>query len=41
MVALSGFWIFGRRIEAGEDARGRELANEVGIGSLQELEEGE
>ena len=41
MVAHTGFLIFGRRIEAGEDARGRELANEVGIGSLQELEEGE
>ncbi len=41
MVAHTGFLIFARRIEPSEDARGRELANEVGVGSLQETPEGE
>lgn len=36
MVAHTGFLIFARRIEPSDDARGRELANEVGVGSLQE-----
>lgn len=33
MVAHTGFLLFGRRIEPGEDPRGRELAEEVGIES--------
>ncbi len=41
MVAHTGFLIFGRRIEPSEDPRGKELSNEVGGSSLQELEEGE
>jgi len=41
MVAHTGFLIFGRRIEPGEDPRGKELSNEVGASSLQESEEGE
>jgi len=41
MVAHTGFLIFARRIEPSDDSRGRELANEVGVGSLQEIEEGE
>jgi tRNA (adenine57-N1/adenine58-N1)-methyltransferase len=40
MVAHTGFLIFGRRIEPNADPRGKELANEVGIGSLQQ-DEGE
>jgi tRNA (adenine57-N1/adenine58-N1)-methyltransferase len=38
MVAHTGFLIFGRRIEPSDDSRGRELANEAGVGSLQEVE---
>src|SRR5689334_10166533 len=41
MVAHTGFLIFARRIEPSDDARGRELANEDGVGSLQEIPEGE
>jgi tRNA (adenine57-N1/adenine58-N1)-methyltransferase len=37
MVAHTGFLIFARRIEPTDDARGRELANEVGVGSMQEI----
>ncbi len=33
MVAHTGFLIFGRRIEPGDDIRGRELATELGAGS--------
>jgi len=40
MVAHTGFLVFGRRIEFTEDPRGKELANEVGVGVLYE-EEGE
>ncbi len=38
MVAHTGFLVFARRIEPGEDARGRELFNEVGVGSIPETE---
>jgi tRNA (adenine57-N1/adenine58-N1)-methyltransferase len=38
MVAHTGFLIFARRIEPGEDARGRELVEEAGMGT-QESEE--
>jgi hypothetical protein len=31
MVAHTGFLIFGRRIEPGEDPRGRELSEEAGV----------
>ncbi len=41
MVAHTGFLVFGRRIELTEDPRGKELANEVGVGVLHESEEGE
>jgi tRNA (adenine57-N1/adenine58-N1)-methyltransferase len=41
MVAHTGFLIFGRRIEPGEDARGRELINEVGAGYQEDSERGE
>lgn len=41
MVAHTGFLIFGRRIEPASDPRGKELANEVGVGSTQEQEEAE
>ena len=41
MVAHTGFLIFARRIEPASDPRGRELANEVGVGSLQEQMEQE
>ena len=34
MVAHTGFLIFGRRIEPSEDARGRELTNEIGASYL-------
>jgi len=40
MVAHTGFLIFGRRIEPNEDPRGRELADEVGVGLLPESEVG-
>lgn len=36
MVAHTGFLIFGRRIEPSLDPRGLELANEAGVGSMQE-----
>ena len=36
MVAHTGFLIFGRRIEPSTDPRGLELANEAGVGSMQE-----
>jgi tRNA (adenine57-N1/adenine58-N1)-methyltransferase len=39
MVAHTGFLVFARRIEPSEDARGRELFNEVGVGSIPEAEE--
>jgi tRNA (adenine57-N1/adenine58-N1)-methyltransferase catalytic subunit len=32
MVAHTGFLVFARKIEAGEDPRGRELVEEAGIG---------
>ncbi|MCC7118106.1 MAG: tRNA (adenine-N1)-methyltransferase [Anaerolineales bacterium] len=37
MVAHTGFLIFGRRIEPSADPRGLELANEAGVGSMQEV----
>jgi tRNA (adenine57-N1/adenine58-N1)-methyltransferase catalytic subunit len=36
MVAHTGFLIFARRIEPGEDERGRELIDEIGAGELEE-----
>ncbi len=36
MVAHTGFLIFGRRIEPGDDQRGRELAEELGAGAAGE-----
>jgi tRNA (adenine57-N1/adenine58-N1)-methyltransferase len=36
MVAHTGFLVFARRIEPGEDPRGRELAKEVGSEPLEE-----
>lgn len=39
MVAHTGFLIFGRRIEPTDDPRGLELANEAGVGSMQEVKE--
>ena len=36
MVAHTGFLIFARRIEPGEDPRGKELTEEVGVGSIEE-----
>lgn len=37
MVAHTGFLIFARRIEHSTDPRGLELANEAGVGSMQEV----
>jgi hypothetical protein len=34
MVAHTGFLIFARRIEPGEDPRGRELTEEIGAVSV-------
>jgi tRNA (adenine57-N1/adenine58-N1)-methyltransferase len=39
MVAHTGFLIFGRRIEPSTDPRGLELANQAGVGSLQEIKQ--
>ena len=36
MVAHTGFLVFGRRIEPGEDPRGKELSNEAGMDGNQE-----
>ena len=36
MVAHTGFLIFARKIEPSNDPRGLELANEAGVGSMQE-----
>ena len=36
MVAHTGFLVFGRRIEPGEDPRGKELSKEAGMGGNQE-----
>jgi hypothetical protein len=36
MVAHTGFLLFARRIEPGEDPRGRELAEEVGMESRED-----
>ena len=38
MVAHTGFLVFGRRIEPGEDPRGRELSREVGEDIPEEME---
>ena len=36
MVAHTGFLIFGRRVEPGQDQRGKELIEELGAGYLTE-----
>jgi tRNA (adenine57-N1/adenine58-N1)-methyltransferase len=36
MVAHTGFLVFGRRIEPGEDPRGKELSKEAGMDGNQE-----
>jgi hypothetical protein len=36
MVAHTGFLIFARRIEPGEDPRGKELSEEIGVETTKE-----